>query len=329
MTAAVSSEFKTKMDNSSMITAQKGDSLNLLPEGFDIQGHRGARGLKPENTLPAFETALDLGVTTLELDLHLTAEGALVIWHDPVLNKDKCGLDPRAAIDVPNPDSLEVQKSELMISSLTFEQLQAFRCDRNPAPDSFASQNSEPTLLAGDDYRLVSLGRLFDFVHAYSRSERKSAKQRARASLVQFNIETKRVPEEPTMINDGFDGLNPGPFENAILELAEEYGLTERVIIQSFDLRSLWAIRSVQDYIRLSALIWSGNWSEPEDLATKGANIWSPEANLVTPSLIKRAHKAQLAVIPWTVNEPEEMRHLINMGVDGLITDRPDLLAGY
>ena len=93
---------------------------NNLPEGFDVQGHRGARGLKPENTLPAFETALDLGVTTLELDLHLTAEGALVIWHDPVLNKDKCGLDPRAAIDVPNPDSLEVQKSELMISSLYF-----------------------------------------------------------------------------------------------------------------------------------------------------------------------------------------------------------------
>jgi glycerophosphoryl diester phosphodiesterase len=299
---------------------------SLLPDGFDVQGHRGARGLKPENTLPAFETALDLGVTTLELDWHLTADGVVVVWHDPLIDKDKCGLDPRAAVDAPDPDSLIVQGPKLMISKLTFEQLRAYRCDRNPDPDSFPEQNSDPTTLGGDDYRIVSLSELFDFVDAYSRSESKSAAQRKKAGLVQFNIETKRVPDEPKVINDGFDGVKPGPFEIAILELVEEHGLAGRVIIQSFDHRSLWAIRSIDDDIRLAALIRPGLSAEPADLAAKGANIWSPSARTVTPSLLEQAHEAGMAVIPWTVNEPEEMRRLIEMGVDGLISDRPDLL---
>ena len=128
------------------------------------------------------------------------------------------------------------------------------------------------------------------------------------------------------MINDGFDGLKPGPFEKAILELVEERGLTSRVIIQSFDHRSLWAIRSIDKDIRLSALIWPDHSAEPADLAAKEANIWSPSARSVTPSLVDQVHEAGMTVIPWTVNEPEDMRRLIEMGVDGLISDRPDLL---
>jgi glycerophosphoryl diester phosphodiesterase len=299
---------------------------DLLPDGFDIQGHRGVRGLKPENTLPAFETALDLGVTTLELDLHLTVDGVVVVWHDPQIDEDKCRLDPGTAANAPDPDSLIEQSPKLMISNLTFEQLQAYRCDRNPDPNSFPDQNPEPTILARNDYRIVSLGELFDFVDAYSRSENKSAAQRQNASLVQFNVETKRVPDKPELINDGFDGVKPGPFEMAILKLVEERSLTGRVIIQSFDHRSLWAIRSIDMDIRLAALVWSGLSAGPADLAAKGANIWSPDAGIVTPALLDQAHEAGMAVLPWTVNEPDEMRRLIDMGVGGLISDRPDLL---
>ncbi len=317
----------TTPDESPLTPTVEAAPSSLLPDGFDVQGHRGARGLKPENTLPAFETALDLGVTTLELDLHLTADGVVVVRHDPEIDRDKCGLDPEAAVDTPDPDSLIVQGPKLMISNLTFEQVKAYRCDRNPDPDVFPKQNSDPTTLAGDDYRIVSLIELIDFVEAYSRSDSKSAAQRENASLVQFNVEMKRRPDIPKLINDGFDGVNPGPFEIAILELVKERGLAGRVIIQSFDHRSLWAIRSIDDDIRLAALIRPGLSAEPADLAAKGANIWSPSARTITPSILDQAHEAGMAVIPWTVNEPEEMRRLIEMGVDGLISDRPDLLV--
>jgi glycerophosphoryl diester phosphodiesterase len=299
---------------------------DALGDSFDVQGHRGARGLKPENTLPAFETALDLGVTTLEMDLHLTADGVVVVWHDPEIDKGKCGLDPGTAVDAPDPDSLIAQGPKLMISNLTFEQVQAYRCDRNPDFDKYPDQNPDPTPLAGDDYWIVSLGELFDFVDAYSRSESKSDAQRENASRVQFNVETKRRPDQPKLINDGFDGVKPGPFELAILEQVKQRNLTGRVIIQSFDHRSLWAIRSVNREIRLAALIWHGMSDEPADLAAKGANIWSPVYRMATPALLAQAHKAGMTVIPWTVNEPEEMRRLIEMGVDGIISDRPDLL---
>jgi len=300
---------------------------SILPANFDVQGHRGARGLKPENTLPAFEAALDLGVTTLELDLHFTADGDLIIWHDPEIDSSKCGLDPAATIEAPNPDSLIYQGEKLMFRNLTSAQLEAYRCDRNPDSDAYPNQNGEPTVLAGDDYGLISLRELFDFVEAYSQSEEKSVAQRENADRVQFNIETKRRPESPGFINDGFDGINPGPFELAILALVEEKGLKDRVIIQSFDHRSLWAIRAVNDPIRLSALTRSSETEPPlATLAERGANIWSPNYRAVTADLINQAHEAGLLVMPYTVNDPADMRRLITLGVDGIITDRPDLL---
>ena len=299
---------------------------SLLPEDFDLQGHRGARGLKPENTLPAFETALDLEVDTLELDLHFSADGVVVIWHDPEIDKDKCGLIPDAPDSTPDPDNLITKDPKLRISSLTYEQLQAYRCDRNPDAGRFPDQNNLPTALAGDDYRIISLVELFDFVDAYVESDSKSAAQRDNAARVQFNVETKRVPDNPQVINDGFDGENPGPFELAILKSATEHGLLDRVIIQSFDHRSLWAIRSVNEDVRLAALTTNNFSGDLAGLAAKGANIWSPKFQTLSPSLIEQAQQLGMAIIPWTVNDPQEMQRLIEMGVDGLISDRPDLL---
>jgi glycerophosphoryl diester phosphodiesterase len=299
---------------------------NLPSPRFDLEGHRGARGLKPENTLPAFETALDLGVTTLELDLHYTADGVVVVWHDPAIDNSKCGLDPAATVEAPDPDSLIKWGEGLMISQLSFEQVKAYRCDRNPEPDRFPEQENSPTSLAGDNYHIISLGELFDFVAEYSQSDQKSEAQRANASRVQFNIETKRVPDQPNNINDGFDGETPGPFEVAILAEVTANGLTDRVIIQSFDHRSLWAVRSVNEQIRLAALT-SGLPVAISQYADNGANIWSPNYNTLTPNLIAEAHAAGLEVIPWTVNDMDDMRQLIEWGVDGMISDRPDWLA--
>lgn len=300
-------------------------SPDPLPAGFDVQGHRGARGLKPENTLPAFETALDLGVTTLELDLHLTADGSVVIWHDDSIDNEKCGLDPNGATEAPDPDSLIHQGEALLISQLTFNQIEAYRCDRNPDAEAFPEQNDDPMPLAGDNYHIVSLEELFQFVAEYSRSDLKNREQQTNASQVQFNMETKRRADRPGAIDDGFDGENPGPFELEILRLIDAYELSDRAIIQSFDHRSLWAIRSIDDSLPLAALT-SRDVPQIAQFVESGADIWSPNYTVLNLELVEEAHEAGLQVIPWTVNESGAMRDLIAMGVDGIISDRPDIL---
>lgn len=289
-------------------------SPSPLPASFDVQGHRGARGLKPENTLPAFETALDLMVTTLELDLHFSADRVVVIWHDDELAPAKCQHS--------GPDAAPPSRR---ISDLTFAQLRHFRCALNPDPRQFPDQNDAPTLLAGDDYRPISLVQLFDFVETYAAAPQKSAAQRAHARSVHFNIETKRHPDDPAAIGDGWDGQTPGPFEREIVALIESRNLVARVIVQSFVHESLWAVRALNPDLRLAALSSRGR-PAPAAYAQAGAAIWSPRWQDITPALLQEAHDAALRVIPWTVNEPEAMRQLIALGVDGIISDRPDLL---
>ncbi len=281
------------------------------PATLDIQGHRGARGLRPENTLPAFETALDLDVTTLELDLHLSADDVVVVWHDPALSADKC--------DVEQP---------LPIRSHTLAELSAHRCNRNPDPARFPDQSAGPTALAGDNYAIISLVQLFDFVDAYASSPDKTAAQRAHAAGVRFNIESKRDPRDPATIGDDFDGQQPALFERAIVELIEARGLVDRVTVQSFDHRSLWAVHALNPDVELAALTARRTPVDAADFvdwAARGATVWSPDYSALTPGLLAAAHEAGLKVIPWTVDEVDAMQRLVEMGVDGIITDRPDL----
>jgi len=289
---------------------------------FDVEGHRGARGLRPENTLPAFEVALDLGVSTLELDLHFSADGEVIVWHDPIVDPAKCRLDPETS-ELPDPDTAD--GAELAIRNLTADQLGRYICDRNPDVGRYPDQRADPGDLAGSAYQIVTLGELFEFVESYTSSEEKSSEQRENASAVQFNIETKRVPSDPATIGDGFDGATPGQFELAILNEIQQSQVAERVIIQSFDHRSLQAIHTVNDEIPLAALTRDpvGDFGA---FADWGATIWSPRASTVTAASVDAAHQAGLLVVPWTVNDREDMESLIELGVDGIITDRPDLL---
>lgn len=296
-------------------TAVPASSGAEAPVAFDVQGHRGARGLRPENTLPAFEIALDLGVTTLELDLHFSADDQVVIWHDPAIDPAKCRVDPATS------------PADLALRQLTADQLAAFLCDLNPEPGRFPDQVADPTPLAGGDYGIVTLARLFDFVDAYAAAPSKTDAQRENARRVRFNIETKRKPDQPAAIGDGFDGTSPGPFEQAILALIAERGLVDRVVIQSFDHRSLWAVHSTAPDIALAVL--TSQTPRPKDIeawAAAGAAILSPNAARITAATVIQAHDAGLRIIPWTVNNPEDMRRLMDFGVDGLISDRPDLL---
>jgi glycerophosphoryl diester phosphodiesterase len=301
-------------------------SENLTAHVFDVEGHRGARGLKPENTLPAFETALDLGVTTLELDLHYTQDRVVVIWHDDMVTADKCYLPSETMAPLPpDPEQSSTSETSLMISQLSLEQLQKYRCDRNPDVDKYPDQDNLPTALAGDGFRMVSLAELFTFVESYIISQDKSPTQRENAARVQFNLETKRKENNPQAINDGFDGVNPGLFEIAIADLISDFGMVDRAIVQSFDHRSLAVMHELNPKIRLATLTSRVN---PDFTAYSdfGAIIWSPRYQDINSNLLKQAQEAGLKVIPWTVNDPDGMRRMISLGVDGIITDRPDLL---
>lgn len=292
------------------------------PADVDVQGHRGARGLQPENTLPGFESALDLGVDTLELDLHFTADGHVVVWHDPIVHPDKCRLDPGASVD--SPDPAESDPADIAIAGFTRDDLLAYQCDLNPDSSRFPDQQATGAALAGSDYRITTLPELFTFVAAYAESDSKTPDQRAAAAAVRFNIETKRVPDAPANIGDGFDGVNAGAFELAVLAAVATAGLADRVVIQSFDHRSLRAIRGEDPDIALAALT---RRDEPfEDRFSEFATIWSPDHRSLSASSLEQAQAAGVQVIPWTVNDTTDMTRLIELGVDGLITDRPDLL---
>ncbi len=294
-----------------------------LPAGFDAEGHRGARGLLPENTLPAFEAALDLGVTTLELDLHFTQDGEVVVWHDPIIDGSKCRL-PENPTDPEAPDPRNPLR-RIFISQQPLTVVQSYHCDLNPEAARFPSQTAHIMPLAGSDYRIITLNELFDFVALYANSELKTAAQRRNAAAVQFNIETKRVPDQPENIDDGFTGAEAGPFERTILAIVNGRSLTPRVIIQSFDHRSLRTIRELDGNIRLAALTTGGE-AKLAVYAAYQFNIWSPNQRDVTAELIADAHEEGLQVIPWTVNETNDMQKLIDWGVDGIITDYPDRL---
>jgi len=297
-----------------------------FPAGFDVQGHRGARGLKPENTLPSFETALDLGVSTLELDLHYSADGDVVVWHDPVIDADKCGLKEGAPSHIPDPDDPEAPKDSFAVRSLTTDDLRWFDCSRNPDQEAFPDQNSEPTLLAESDFGIITLDDLIDFVDHYAVAPSKTEIQRQGALVVGYNVETKRGFGDPSAIDDGFDGTNPGPFELRLLEVIDEHQIRDRVVVQSFIRESLESIHLIDPELRLAALTIGD--ADPGGYAALGASVWSPQASSISERRLAEAFEVGLVVIPWTVNSLEEVEMLVDAGVDGVITDRPDLILG-
>jgi glycerophosphoryl diester phosphodiesterase len=309
------------LDASDEVAQDVSSALDARPvvvsAGFDVQGHRGARGLRPENTLPSFERALALGVDTLETDLHFSSDDALIVWHDPTVGERHCRIDPSAAPPLP-PEP----RTRPRIRTLTAAQLRKYRCDQNL--DGRAEQRAEAELVAGDDYRLLELSEVFDFVGRYSSDARVPAPLRARAARVRFNLETKRSIEDPSTIGDGFDGSAPGAFERALVALVRARGLEDRVTVQSFDERSLRAVRTLSPTITLSMLTLG--LETPDSVRATGATIWAPSGGFVTRSAVTVAHRAGLRVIPWTVNDAAQFRALLAHGIDGVITDRPDVL---
>lgn len=283
---------------------------------FDLQGHRGARGLRPENTLPAFQQALALGVDTIETDIGVTADGVVVISHDPFLN-------PAITRDAAG-QWLGAPRGPL-IRSLTLAQVQTYDLGRLQPDTPYAK--SLPEQQAVDGARMPTLAQLFDLAKARG------------ATQVRFNIETKINPTQPD------DTVGPEAMTQALLKVVREAGMTGRVTIQSFDWRTLKLVQKLEPAIPTVCLTVQapgsdntkdGTWtaglkisehgSAPKMAKAAGCATWSPNQGAVTEPLVKEAQSLGLKVVPWTVNDPAVMDRLIGWGVDGLISDHPDRL---
>jgi glycerophosphoryl diester phosphodiesterase len=286
---------------------------------FDLQGHRGARGLAPENTLAAFARALSLGVTTLELDTVVTRDGVVVVSHDAALNPDLARGPDGKWLEAPGPLILTLTRAELL------------RYDVGRVRPGSLSALRFPEQVGVDGTRLPTLAEVYALA------------KRAGNVDVRFNVETKLDPTKP--------GETPPPeaFAEAVLAVARAAGALARTSIQSFDWRSLRHVQRIapevetcyltvqagEDQIqagRPGASPWLAGLdvddhggSLPRLVKAAGGRCWSPNARDLTKETLAEAHRLGLRVVPWTVNQPEEMAALIDLGVDGLISDRPDL----
>lgn len=287
---------------------------------FDLQGHRGARGLMPENTLPAFAEALSIGVSTLELDVGVTADGQVVVSHDPSLNSDLARDANGVWVD-----------GDLLIKDLTLQTLQSYNVGR-VKPRS-RTQNRFPDQQAVDGTVMPALGQVFELVNE------------AGNESVRLNIETKINPGRPD------NTVSPEVFVDVLLSVIQEHQFEGRVTIQSFDWRTLQLVQAKTPKIETVYLTaqqdWLNNvkaidgkpspWSAGFNLEQYGGNVpamvnaaggavWSPFFRDVTKERIQQAQELGLKVIPWTINDPGVMADLIEAGVDGIITDYPDRL---
>nr|WP_328795961.1 glycerophosphodiester phosphodiesterase [Halosaccharopolyspora lacisalsi] len=301
------------------------------PERFDLQAHRGGIGLVVESTLAAFANALELGVSTLELDVQITEDRRAVVTHDRQVSAAVC-QDTGPAF----PGDAEYPYVGKYVHTLTLAQVRTLDCGSRTKPQ-YPGQRPVPGA------RMALLSEVFDLVERY------------RAKQVDFNIETKveaAAPEETAPREQ---------FVQIVAREVREAGLLERVSIQSFDWGALMRMREVEPRLPLVALTngdflevgrpgaspWLGGIDIDDyggDLVAAaesfGADAISPVHGMpqdgrvtdpdyrpyTTPELVVRAHEAGLAVIPWTVNDKPTMASLIDTGVDGLITDYPDRL---
>ncbi|HEX6296030.1 MAG TPA: glycerophosphodiester phosphodiesterase [Burkholderiales bacterium] len=262
--------------------------FSLPAMALDIQGHRGARGLAPENTLPAFERAIALGVTTLELDVGVTRDGVVVIHHDRTLNPDLAR----------GPDGQWVRAPAPAIHSLSFAQLQRYDVGRLRPGSEYASRF--PHQQAVDGTRIPRLTDLLSM-----------------AKSVRFNIETKISPDAP------HETLAPEPFARALIAEVRKAGVQTRTTIQSFDFRTLKVVEREAPEIA-TAYLTSRHHPYPERVHAAGGRIWSPDFTSLNTENLAKARSLGLKVIPWTVNEPGDIARVLDLGVDGIISDYPD-----
>lgn len=287
---------------------------------LDLQGHRGARGLAPENTLPGFALTLGIGVSTLELDIAITKDDVLVISHDPVLNPDLTRGPDGRFLEAPGP----------AIRQLSFAELQRYDVGRLKPGSTYAGRY--PQQQAIDGARIPRLAELFALV-------RKSGNEQVR-----FAIETKVTPFNPQ------ETVAPEAFARAVIAAIREAGMAQRSTILSFDWRTLAVVQKEAPEIGTVYLSAQQQWldnigagkpegsawtagiqhkdhgSVPKMIRAAGGRIWSCFHGDLDAAKVKEAQALGLQVLAWTVNAPRDIARVLDWGVDGIVSDRPDLV---
>jgi glycerophosphoryl diester phosphodiesterase len=269
---------------------------------FDVQGHRGARGLKPENTIPAFLLAIDSGVTTIELDVVITKDKKVVVSHEPWMSAAIC-LTPSGSPLQPKDEK------KFNIYQLTYEEIKQFDCG------SLGNKNFPQQEKITISKPLLSevIGAVENHIKSYASYE------------VDYNIEIKSSPEGDKKFHPSVE-----EFSDLVYELVDEYLPLERIVIQSFDFRVLKYWHNKYPHIRLAALV-ENTKSIDSNLAALGfkPSVYSPYFKLLSKEKVLHLHRQKIRVIPWTVNEVSDMLSLKGMGVDGFITDYPNRAKKY
>lgn len=275
---------------------------NNKTQPFDWQGHRGCRGLLPENSIPAFLKALEYPVTTLELDVVMSADSVVIVSHDPWFSSDICNKPDGTAIT-------EKESKGQAIYQLTYDQIKGYDCGSRGNP-KFPTQVPMKTFKP-------SLNDMVNAVEKYC-----DTKHREKPC---YNIEIKSQPEW-----DGVLTPQPEVFVAQVLQTIDALPIQGRYNIQSFDPRVLKIIRKQRPEIKLALLI--ENLDNPDtNLKKLGFNpeIYSPYHLLVSKNMVSKLHSKGIQVIPWTINDPEIMKKMIAFGVDGIITDYPDRIPNH
>ena len=257
---------------------------------MDVQGHRGTRGHLPENTLPAFGRALEIGVDTLEMDCGITRDGVVVIHHDRRLNPDFAR----------GPDGKWVTAPAPTIRELTFQELQQYDVGRIRPGSEYAKRFPHQRPIDGT--RIPKLADLFLMT---------------KHTRVRFNIETKLLPTHAD------ETVGPEEFARALYGEIRRAGMQQRAVIQSFDFRTLRIVEREAPEIE-TVYLTEVKDAIPAKVHAAGAKIWSPDLKAITPQVMAEAKKLGLRVVVWTANEPAEIKSMIDAGVDGIISDYPD-----
>lgn len=269
---------------------------------FDTQGHRGCRGLMPENTIPAMLNAIDLGVTTLEMDIVFTKDGKAVLSHEPFFNHEITTKPDGSFID-------EKDEKNFNIYKMNYDEVKSYDVGMKPHP-RFPTQEKMKVVKP-------MLSDVFDAVKNYMMTRRRP--------FPFYNIETKTTAATDNIYHPG-----PADFVEGLIKVIKENHIEDYVTIQSFDFRTLQYLHQHYPSINTAMLI-EGFDKRPleEQLNALGFTpaIYSPAYELVNESIVKKCHLQKIKIIPWTVNDKKEIEKLRSMGVDGIITDFPNLFS--
>ncbi|MEO6916287.1 MAG: glycerophosphodiester phosphodiesterase family protein [Chitinophagaceae bacterium] len=274
--------------------------ISMIAKTFDTEAHRGGRGLMPENTIPAMLHAVDLGVMTLEMDAMITSDKKVILSHDPYFNHEIATKPDGSLVTA-------AEEKNLAIYGMTYEQTRKFDVGMRPHPKFPQQQHLK--------VQKPLLSELIDSVEAHCKKKGIPAPF--------YNIETKSKPESDNTLHPA-----PEEFVDLLMAIVNQKGIAKRTIIQSFDFRTLQIMHKKFPKVQTAMLIeLFDKRTLDQQIQALGfkPTIYSPENSLVNASLVEQCHALGIRILPWTVNDKASIEAFKKLGVDGIISDYPNL----